>query len=247
MQTIAQPSAQSLLLVMQYDGRNLSSGTGFTVAGPTGPLLITNRHNVTGRNQETGAPLSPTGGIPNAILIWHNVAGKLGQWTSIVEPLYAGDKPLWREHPILGPQGDLVALPLRNVAGVELISYDLAPPQHEIQLGPAEPVSVIGFPFGMTAGGVFGVWATGFLASEPAVDFNGLPIQLIDCRTRPGQSGSPVIAYRGSGLVSLANGAQAAFGGPIWNLVGVYSGRVNAESDLGIVWKVSAIRQLVSG
>ena len=37
-----------------------------------------------------------------------------------------------------------------------------------LALTPAEPVSVIGFPFGLTAGGVFGVRATGFLASEPA-------------------------------------------------------------------------------
>ena len=48
----------------------------------------------------------------------------------------------------------------------------------DIQFGPADTVSVVGFPFGMTAGGAFGVWATGFLPSEPDVDYNGLLVQL---------------------------------------------------------------------
>lgn len=98
----------------------------------------------------------------------------------------------------------------------------------------------------MTAGGVFGVWATGFFASESEVDFNNLPIILIDCRSRQGQSGSPVIAYRSGGMVAMADGGSAAFGGPVWRFIGIYSGRINAESDLGIVWKASAIAQLVS-
>lgn len=106
--------------------------------------------------------------------------------------MYIGDKPRWVEHPTLGPKADFVALQLTDLNDVELYPYDPANPGPQIMVGPADPVSVIGFPFGLTAGGAFGVWATGFLASEPEVDFNNLPIQLIDCRTRQGQSGSPV-------------------------------------------------------
>lgn len=97
----------------------------------------------------------------------------------------------------------------------------------------------------MTAGGVFGVWATGFLASEPDIDFNNLPIQLIDCRSRQGQSGSPVIAYRSGGGVALKDGSTGMFSGPVERFIGIYSGRINAESDLGIVWKASAICDLI--
>jgi hypothetical protein len=95
---------------------------------------------------------------------------------------------------VLGPRADLVALPLQNLVDVDLHPYD---PENvaDIRVGPADVVSVIGFPFGIAAGGAFGVWATGFLAAEPDVNFNDLPIQLIDCRSREGQSGSPVIAY----------------------------------------------------
>lgn len=84
-----------------------------------------------------------------------------------------------------------------------------------------------------------------FLPQSPEVDFNNLPIQLIDCRTRQGQSGSPVLAYRAGGSVALANGGSAIFSGPVECFIGIYSGRINAESDLGVVWKALAINQLL--
>ncbi len=245
MPQIAQPSVQSLLIEMQFNGQALSTGTAFVVIGPSGPHLITNRHNLTGRNQETNAPLSPTGGVPSHIVVVHNRLANLGHWIPKIEPLYINDKPRWREHPTLGSKADFVALPLSQLADVELIPYDTANVGPSIHVGPADSVSVIGFPFGMTAGGAFGVWATGFLASEPEVDFNNLPIQLIDCRSRQGQSGSPVIAYRSGGMVAMADGGSAGFGGPVWKFIGIYSGRINLESDLGIVWKASALHELI--
>ena len=245
MMQIAQPSVQSLLIEMQFNGQPLSTGTAFVVNSPKGPHLVTNRHNVTGRYQETNAPLSPTGGVPSHIVIVQNRKGNLGQWVPRLEPLYAGDVPRWREHPLLGARADFVALPLSNLDDVELFPYDPTNPGPAIFVGPADSVSVIGFPFGITAGGAFGVWATGFLASEPNVNFSDLPILLIDCRSRQGQSGSPVIAYRSGGMVAMADGGSAAFGGPVWKFIGVYSGRINSESDLGLVWKASAIQELV--
>ncbi|WP_134681317.1 hypothetical protein [Paracoccus ravus] len=114
-----------------------------------------------------------------------------------------------------------------------------------MMIGPADAISVVGFPFGIKAGGVYPVWATGFIASEPIIDFNNLPIQLIDCRSRQGQSGSPVLAYRSGGAVAMEDGSIATYPGPVSKLIGIYSGRVNAESDIGIVWKTSSILELV--
>jgi Trypsin-like peptidase domain len=242
---LAKPSAQSLLIQMQFNGQPLATGTAFLVAAASGPLLVTNRHNVTGRDQASGQPLSPTGGVPNEVLIWHNVKGKLGHWVSRVEPLLAGDRPLWREHPTLGPKADFVALPLTQLEEVEVYAHDINNVGPNIHVGPAEPVSVIGFPFGLAAGGALGVWATGFVASEPDINFADLPVLLVDCRTRQGQSGSPVIAYRSGGMVAMADGSSAAFSGPVLRFIGIYSGRINAESDLGVVWKAAAIRELV--
>jgi S1-C subfamily serine protease len=185
-------------------------------------------------------------GTPNEVVVMHNRNGIPGQWVPRLEPLYSGDAPRWDEHPTLGPKADFVALRLTQLVDVELLPYDPSKPGVNLALTPADPVSVIGFPFGLTAGGVFGVWATGFLASEPAVDFDNLPVQLIDCRTRPGQSGSPVIAHRNGGMVALEGGSSAAYNGPVARFLGIYSGRINKESDIGIVWKASAIQQLLT-
>ena len=230
---------------MRFNGQPLSTGTSFIVRTPKGPYLVTNRHNVTGRRQDNNEPMSPTGGVPNEIVVIHNRKGSLGQWLPQVEQLYDAEIPRWREHPQLGAKADFVALKLTQLDDVELYPYDVANTGPEIMVGPADSVSVIGFPFGLTAGGAAGIWATGFLASEPEIDFNGLPILLIDCRSRQGQSGSPVIAYRSAGAVPMRNGGQAMFSGPVQKFIGVYSGRINAESDLGIVWKASAVNELI--
>lgn len=246
MATIAKPSVQSLFIQMQFDGQALATGTAFVVEGPNNvPYLITNRHNVTGRHQETGETLSKTGGIPNEIVVVHNQKNKLGHWVFRTESLYLNDRLRWREHPNLGSRADFIALALTELHDVELYPYDPANPGPDIMIGPADPVSVIGFPFGVTAGGVFGVWATGFLASEPQVDFQSLPIQLVDCRTRQGQSGSPVVAYRSGGSVAMMDGSSAIFAGPVQKFVGIYSGRINNESDIGIIWKSLAIKTLI--
>lgn len=247
MPTIAQPSIQSLFIQMRFNGQPLSTGTAFIVnSANRQPLLITNRHNVTGRHQETNQPLSPTGGVPNEIVVVHNRDGHLGQWVERVEPLYnANDEALWFEHPTLGARADFVALKLTKLNGVQTYPYDPLANNPDIFIGPADSVSVVGFPFGITASGAFGVWATGFMASEPVVNFADLPVFLIDCRSRQGQSGSPVIAYRSGGAVAMADGGSAIFSGPVYKFLGIYSGRINTESDLGIVWKKEAIKELV--
>ena len=205
---------------------------------------MTNLHNVTGRHPQTGQPLSATGGIPDHITIMHNVLNRLGTWVPVQEALSNGPTKRWIEHPILAERGDFVALPLENLQNVHLYPYDVANPGPEVVVGPAATVSVVGFPFGMTAGGLLPVWATGFVASEPDIDFNELPTFLIDCRSRPGQSGSPVIAYR-SGAVAMADGSTAV-GGTVFRLLGIYSGRINDQSDIGIVWKVKALQELIA-
>lgn len=126
--TIAEPSVKSLLLQMRFNGQVLGTGTGFVANAPRGPVLVTNRHNVTGRNQETGQPLSPTGGVPNEVVIMHNRANLLGQWVARTEPLHGNNgQPLWIEHAGLGARADFVALPLTQLNDVQLYPYDLPP------------------------------------------------------------------------------------------------------------------------
>jgi hypothetical protein len=237
-------SLQSLFIEMLVGDNRLATGTAFCVQTPRGHALITNRHNVTGRHQTTGQPLSNTGGLPDSIRVHYNERAQLGSWIPIEHSLYdMQGNHLWREHPVLGPTADFVALPVNLPDGIDPYPYSLGVPQQELKVSPSEVVSIIGFPLGFAAGGLLGVWVSGFVASEMEVDYENLPVFLVDCRGRPGQSGSPVIMFR-VGMCRLANGDMVA-GGPFFELLGIYSGRLSEASDLGRVWKRSAIKELV--
>jgi hypothetical protein len=157
----------------------------------------------------------------------------------------ATGRALWLEHPTFGRQLDVVAIKLDATEDLELHPYDLTGPSRTLRARPSDGLSIVGFPFGMTAGRKLGVWTRGFLASEPDIDWNDLPCFLIDARTRKGQSGSPVLNHSPAGAINIPGGMMAISGKPVTNLLGVYSGRVNSESDLGIVWKTSALRDLL--
>jgi hypothetical protein len=243
---LARPSVQSLLIQTQADGKPLATATGFLVQSRFGPLLVTNRHVLTGRDQNSQKPFAPDGAVPTEVVIIHNRKDAVGQWVARIEPLHDGPVRRWFEHPVLGDKMDVAALRLTSLADVAAYPFELGEPGADMLLGPSDPVSIVGFPFGQTTGGdMLPVWAAGFLASEPSQNFIGLPIQLVDCRTLTGQSGAPVIAYRSSGEVIMSDGSLAGFDGPVLRFIGVYGGRVSPESDLGVVWKASALKELV--
>ncbi|NTI01890.1 trypsin-like peptidase domain-containing protein [Agrobacterium rhizogenes] len=244
MASITQQSVQSLFVEMFFNETRLSSGTGFMAIAPSVPVLITNRHNVTGRRQDNDQPMSPTGGVPNKIRIWRNLKGKLGRWNSFDYPLYdENDHPKWIEHPTLGATADFVAVKLDERFDIEIYPYDTTEPKMALSIKPAEIVSVIGFPFGQSAGGLFPIWVSGFIASEIEIDYDNKPQFLIDCRTRPGQSGSPVVAVR-YGVAQLRDG-DTTVGSDHAEFLGIYGGRINENSDIGIVWKRQAVDQLI--
>jgi hypothetical protein len=47
-------------------------------------------------------------------------------------------------------------------------------------------------------------------------------------------------------MVSMAEGGAAVFSGPVFRFLGIYSGRITKDSDIGRVWKASAIAELVA-
>jgi Trypsin-like peptidase domain len=244
---VARPSVASLLLAARSAGVDLASATGFVIERRDRRYLVTNWHVLAGRRNDNGALLSATGAVPDEILIMHHRESSLGSWVPKIESLYdANDSPRWLEHPRHRRSVDVVALELRNLDGIDCYAHDPWAKGPGLATGVATGLSIIGFPFGLTGGGALGIWVQGTVASEPSVDFNRLPCFLIDSRTRPGQSGSPVIAYTAGGAVAMADGGTRVFAGaPVEQFVGVYSGRITAESDLGFVWKAAAVRDIV--
>lgn len=74
---VAKPSLKSLFIEMLFNDTLLAVATGFVVFALRGPVLVTNRHNVTGRDQNSGQPLDPrNGGVPNRLVIHHSSTGQ---------------------------------------------------------------------------------------------------------------------------------------------------------------------------
>lgn len=192
---VSLPSFMSLRLEMKWNGNHLATGTGFVIMSEGRPYLITNWHNLAGRDPQTNEVKSSRGVTPDEVLILHNVKDLMGNWQFKSEPLLGeGERPLWLEHPLGAGDVDVVALPLTNTEGVHLYPYALESDLEDpVLLTPSTAVSIIGFPFAQSSIAGIGIWARGTIASEPELNFGDWPRFLIDSRTRPGQSGSPVV------------------------------------------------------
>lgn len=244
---------KSLFIEMYFDDQKLSSGTAFLAANDTSShcALITNRHNVTGRNQDTDECLSKLCATPNYIVIHFHKGDSLGEWHKVKLPLYRDNgTPYWIEDPILGAKADVIALNLTWGSDVQKFAYYMKTSLDRggLYVGPSDTVSVIGFPFGISSAGKYPVWATGFMAQELLLMTKENPVFLIDCRARQGQSGSPVVAYRSSGYRTTDGNkiSSVLSAAPKWEFLGIYSGRINNESDLGRVWHVSVIERVLN-
>jgi hypothetical protein len=244
--SINRQSVAPIFLEPQANGNSLATATGFIVRKSDDAFLITNRHVVRGRDQTTDEVLHDWGGIPDSIRLSYHTTNDLDRWLTKDEPLHDDDgKPLWLEHPTYGGRVDAVALPLSDFGSVETFDYDPWSPAR-VAIAPSERLSIVGVPLGIRNGGVLAIWVQGFVATEIEIDHDELPRFLIDSRTRKGQSGSPVIFYSGSGPYTTNQGSMIMNGVPVCELVGVYSGRISEETDLGIVWKVRAIQEILS-
>lgn len=184
---------------LKFDEKVIATGTAFFTSAGKRVLLVTNKHNVTGRNSQTGEYLDKKyGDVPNvmSVLIPITKPKDKGficshwQWYNI--PLYINgdeEKPAWVEHP--DSMVDLVGFKFKpqevNIKNLVLPADDT-----DLPLQISNRVNVIGYPFGISTDN-FPIWCTGYVASEPAIDIKGKPLMYIDSRTRQGQSGSPVI------------------------------------------------------
>lgn len=243
-----------LYIELLFNEMVLASGTGFTILIDSGIYLVTNRHNVTGKDNFTGKCISRQLSVPNKIRIHHHKYQKIGEKTVSVEHLYDDEgNPLWYEHPILKEMVDVVAVKIN----MELLSDVHIFPLNEnesvrFRYGVTETVSVVGFPYGLRAES-FPIWVTGSLATDPLINFDDLPVMLVNCTSRSGMSGSPVIIHKSSGLAEIDGFGTKSIHEPTWEFIGVYSGRVATpempsceSSELGRIWKAEIVYELVN-
>ena len=234
-------------------GQVVSKATGFVVRDETAAAyLVTNRHVVTGRNSLEGNQLlhDRDGGeviAPSALRIAMPSRERPGLWKPCVYDL--GDReygPTWKEHPDLGWKVDVIALPI----DVDDDAFDPPPvpmTPFPAQLRTATKVFVVGFPVGFdpfTAPGAIGVWTGATMAWLPELDWQELPVMLLDARTREGQSGSPTWFVADEFTRYLASDGSVK-SGPVHGLAGVYGGRIAEDSDIGYVWKRKALEAIL--
>lgn len=151
---IAEPSLCSLMLEMLSGDEVIARGTGFVVNANEQPYLVTNRHNMIGRDADN-QPLG-SGAIPTEVAIWHSVVSQGSvDWTRRIESLYIEyGSPRWLEHPQLGKQVDVVALPLRSLDEVTPVPYDPTLfSRSRLNVEVTADVFIVGFPFNLAAGG----------------------------------------------------------------------------------------------
>jgi len=240
------PSFQSFFVEVLFRGRRLSTATAFSFAlsehAGAPACLITNRHVVTGRHAQTGECLDKKyAAVPDALRLHIVQRSNLRKTVPLEIPLLdAEGTPLWFETTSTLEPADVVALHLPQVADA-WVQPHVAHENIEFRIQPTELVHIVGFPFGERTIDSFAIWATGHIATQPAFDHGDRPVFLVDARTRTGQSGSAVILYDGRVNTSRAAGHMIEVIPGSTRLLGVYSGRVNEESDLGMVWKTRAI------
>lgn len=232
----------SLFVQVLHDGNVLGSATGFVVEHGGAHFLITNWHVVAGRHADTGDPLGNE--FPTHLRIWHHTQS-LGTWEAFPQALIdESGESTWLEHP-RRREIDVVAVPIDpSIQGIQLFPLDLSLANTDLATFCAMPIHIIGFPLGLSAGGRFPVWKTGHVASEPELDINAKPVFLIDATTRGGMSGSPVVA-RQIGSYLNRSGNLVVRPGAITRFLGVYSGRLEATSEIGRVWKPDVISAIL--
>lgn len=234
----------------------LSSGTGFIYERENAHYLVTNWHNVSGRNPATGACLSETLAVPDMVSTLFRTIDQPAKCLREHLPLYSDSnmqKPVWYEHPKHGRSVDVVAIPLPNTL---LEKYRLFPINKidfdsQFKEEVADDTFVIGYPFSEITYLQLPVWKRASIATEPDVDLDQVPRLLIDTATRPGLSGSPVVMQR-TGIHGMKGGSIKGqeIIGRIRKFIGVYSGRVGTDevkAQLGIVWKATVIDEIIDG
>ncbi len=195
----------------------ISLGSGFLYESDGETFVITNWHNVTGKNHLTGDPLhkerSPTHIRAKWPIVHENISHPSGSEVFHLEAqkieIEDDHGPLWFEHPEYRSTCDVVAIPFQkpplwpDAAHIPANTIDKTP----IPLRPGLKVVVIGFPQGLSTGPGLPVIKSGFLSSAPGFEIrlggtfsdvggmkDGIQIAaiLLDVHTVPGMSGSPV-------------------------------------------------------
>ena len=243
-----------LHMCYEETGKVLSSGTGFVFKHEDGFYMITNWHNVSGKNPVTGEYLVTTGAVPDMISTLFRDKSQPANCMRESIGLYSDRQmlePTWYEHPCHSHAVDVVALPLSKELcdSVRLFPINEIDFDRNFKEEVSDEAFIIGYPFSDITYLQMPIWKKASIASEPDIDLDQLPKLFVDTATRPGLSGSPVVMQR-IGIHGFEGGhtVPSSMIGRIRNFIGVYSGRMGRDelqAQLGIVWKARVVEEIL--
>ena len=256
-------SLSTAMVIAMCDDQEVSRSTGFLWSHDEQVHLVTNWHCITGVNLLTGRYLSNTGARPNCIRV-ALPTNKLGQKLGYEIPLFdeRGD-PLWRVHPKAGEQVDIVIidLPDERERPANYLRM-LAKPMNVVNWDRLEPVVggelfVVGFPRNLHMHGL-PLWKRATFATEPGlfVDEPDRRQVWIDCASREGMSGSPVVQVKHAHKLRPHGDREYDDLPSGYAFYGIYSGRVvdpdadrrmddQLAAQIGIIWPRELIERVV--
>ena len=231
----------------------IASATGFLVDVEKKLFLVSNWHVFSGyefNNAYTNSIKEPHGALPERITL-HGLVGKQS-----VSLLLSDDKtPLWSYNKALAVDIAIMELSSNNANAIRELGWHAItefPSQEDLSLEVTDSVFIVGYPYGKRASMEYNampIYKSGSIASEPALSyFPDRKSFLIDSTTRPGMSGSPVIAVSHNGYIS--DEVICTDGSTYYKFLGIYSGRIDGdmqdESSLGIVWDKSLLFEMIA-
>ena len=241
---------------MFFKELELAHGTGIIWRNENGLNLITNWHNVTGKNPFNNSLLNKGGSVPDRVRV-HVARRELtsGKTSIVRDPIdislyeHFAD-PFWKQHKEFEKQRiDVVSLPFEcdrpeTVICLQDYTYE------NIFTHVGSDVFIVGFPSKDYKQHMPPIWKRGSLASEPLLLWHDKPAFLIDAASRAGMSGSPVFRrvfgpvtiVQGSGLGMQLDNVMAT------NFIGIYSGHLSDIDDkltIGIAWPSDIVEAIM--
>lgn len=248
MPTINDLSATALPIELYFDDTYLGHATAFVWRRHNLDFLITTWHNVSGRSPIDDQPLHSKAAIPNNFRLFAFSQESLSNRFIKTFDLYENGQAMWYVHPEHGKAVDVVAFALAPTEEFRLFplnEFSLCDTALEV----SQDAFILGYPFPPTAGHFWTpIWKRGSVASEPNIDWDGMPLLYLDSATGPGMSGAPVVTRD---RIAPAGNDLNISAQPMTRFVGVYAGRQagheRLEVQLGRVWKDQVIEEIIDG
>lgn len=211
---VIEPLLLSVGRVSTFLGRRLLTGaSGFFFERERRLFFVTSRHVLYDR---------PSGHLPDRIeIVLHTDPANLTRSVTLLVPLYAQGKALWRQGEDAAGEIDVAAIELDRAALPPTLALHCFTPEHlpqpQDQVEVGSPLLLVGFPLGFyDTLHHLPVVRQAVVASAFGLRFQGQGYFLTDARTHRGSSGAPVV------LRLPGTGHRMP-----WKLLGVHSARMD--------------------